>query len=232
MKIAILSDIHGNNFALQAVLDAASAAGVERLLVGGDLVGYYFEPLKVWNMLQQWDYVAVRGNHEAMLEKAYFDRKYLESIDLRYGTGLRVALEQFTKQQLETLWQLPETLSLNVGSSRILLCHGSPWDTDQYIYPDSPTAILQRCAISDYDIVILGHTHYPMQIKLNNTLVINPGSVGQSRNFVKGAHWILLDTDTNLVDLRVEQYDIQIVVDECRRRHPNLPYLSDVLLRK
>ncbi len=231
MKLALLADIHGNHHALQAVLDAASGAGVERLLVAGDLIGYYFEPLRVWEMLQQWDFWAVRGNHEDMLEKTFADPDFLSVVDARYGTGLRMAIDQFPAAELSTLLQLPDTLDVQVGSCRIKLCHGSPWDTEQYIYPDAPAAMLERCASSNHEVVVLGHTHHPMQCEVGGTVVVNPGSVGQPRNRVPGAHWALLDTETSTVELRVEQYDMLPILDECHRRHPELPYLSEVLLR-
>ena len=67
MKLGLLGDIHSNNLALQAVLAAASSSGVEKLLITGDLVGYYYAPLEVLEMLQPWDRHIVRGNHEDML---------------------------------------------------------------------------------------------------------------------------------------------------------------------
>jgi putative phosphoesterase len=231
MKLALLADIHGNYLALRAVLDAAISSGVERLLVAGDLVGYYFEPFKVWGALNEWDFLAVRGNHENMLEKAYNDPHFLAEVDARYGSGLRVAIKQFPASQLSLLWQLPKAQTIQVDACRIQLCHGSPWDTDQYIYPDASTDLLERCATSDHDVVVLGHSHYPMLHEVGRTLVVNPGSVGQPRNRVSGAHWGLLDTDTRTVELRVEPYDMAALISDCRRRHPELPYLSEILLR-
>ena len=231
MKLALLADIHGNHLALRAVLDAAATAGVKRLLVAGDLVGYYFEPLRVWKMLQEWDYFAVRGNHEEMLEKAYNDRRFLAAVDARYGSGLSVAIEQFSATQLALLWQMPETLTVQIDACRILLCHGSPWDTDHYVYPNASTDLLERCASPDHDVVVLGHSHYPMLHEIGRKIVVNPGSVGQPRNRVMGAHWALLNSETRSVELRVESYDMAALVDDCRLRHPELPYLSEVLLR-
>ena len=63
MRIALLGDIHGNSFALAAVLGAARATRVEKLLITGDFVGYYFWPREVLDMLRDWEVEAVRGNH-------------------------------------------------------------------------------------------------------------------------------------------------------------------------
>lgn len=232
MKLALLADIHGNHFALQTVLAAASAAEVEMLLVSGDIVGYYFEPLRVWEMLHAWDHHLVRGNHEEMLARASSDPDFLAEVDARYGTGLRCAIEQLGPERLAMLGELPNVRDLQIADCRILMCHGSPWDTDQYIYPNAPVAMLERCAGQEFDLVLLGHTHYPMKYQVGRTLLVNPGSVGQPRNRRPGAYWALFDTATREVDMRCESYDASTLIAESRRRHPDLLYLADVLERR
>lgn len=231
MKVALLGDIHGNALALSAVLSAAKAVEVERLLITGDLVGYYFEPLNVLEQLGEWERHVVRGNHEQMLSAARTDPGFLASVSARYGSGLCVALEQLNEQQLNEVCGLPHPLELTIGGLHVLLCHGSPWDVNQYVYPDASEELFGRCAKSNFDLVVMGHTHYPMLRRMGNTLLVNPGSVGQPRNRKPGASWALFDTKSGTVDLRTEQYDVAYLVNECRRRHSELPYLSEVLLR-
>tara|TARA_B110000305_G_C19333398_1_gene585239 strand:+ start:303 stop:1004 length:702 start_codon:yes stop_codon:yes gene_type:complete len=231
VKLALLGDVHGNHMALQAVLTAASSLGVEKLLVIGDLVGYYYAPLKVLELLQPWGKHMVRGNHEDMLSIARSDPVFLAQVDVRYGTGLRTAIEQLGTQQLDELCNLPHPLELVIDGCKILLCHGAPWDVDQYVYPDAVPEMLERCAIQDFDLVVMGHTHYPMQHAIGKTLVVNPGSVGQPRNRQPGAHWALFDTNTRNIEFHNEQYDSSQLVQECQQRNPELPYLSNVLKR-
>lgn len=232
MKLALLGDIHGNHLALQAVLAAASLSGVEKLLITGDLVGYYNAPLMVLEMLQSWDRHVVRGNHEDMLNAARSDSAFLAQVDARYGSGLRTAIEQLDTQQLDELCNLPHPLELVIDGCKILLCHGAPWDNDQYVYPDAQPDLLEHCAMPEFDLVVLGHTHYPMQQKIGRTLVVNPGSVGQPRNRQPGAHWAIFDTVSQNLEFRQEQYDSSVLVQECQQRHPEIPYLSEVLTRK
>jgi predicted phosphodiesterase len=115
---------------------------------------------------------------------------------------------------------------------KILLCHGAPHEIDYYVYPDSSLAVLDGAALTEFDLVVTGHTHYPMQKTLNEkTLLVNPGSVGQPRNRQPGAHWALYDTDSGEVSFRRESYNYSRLQAEARRRHPELPYLADVLGR-
>ena len=232
MKLALLGDIHGNHLALQVVLTAVSSSGAGKLLVTGDLVGYYFAPLKVLEMLQPWSRYVVRGNHEDMLNSARSNPEFLNQMDASYGTGLRIALEQLSEEQIDELCSLPHPLELMIDGCRILLCHGTPWDNNQYVYPDAQQTLLERCALQEFDLIVLGHTHFPMLHLVGRTQVVNPGSVGQPRNRKPGAQWALFDTATRSLEFHCEQYDASDLVQECQQRHPELPYLAEVLARK
>lgn len=231
MKVGILGDIHGNEYALNAVLDAASAAGVDQWLNTGDVVGYYFAPGRVMEMLRQLNCRSVRGNHEEMLCRSRDDPDYLRSVETKYGSGVRVALEQLSVQQLDEACRLPHPLSLEIDGVRILLSHGASWNIDQYVYPDSAPDLIERCVPDGFDLVVMGHTHYPMVKKIGSTVLVNPGSVGQPRNRRPGAAWAIFDTIDRTVELRSESYDSAKLARECSLRHPELPYLSEVLLR-
>lgn len=231
MLVGLLADIHGNALALDAVLEAADRAGVERLLVAGDLVGYYFAPSRVLDLLGPWTMQAVKGNHEEMLASVRADRVLLAKLEERYGSGLRAALEQLNVAQLDELTNLPRTSEMRLERCSILICHGAPWDTNAYLYPDTPAEILERCAVPTLDVVVMGHTHYPMLRVVGETVLVNPGSVGQPRNRCPGAWWALLDTDTKEVSFHCEAYDVHAVIAESRWRHPQLAHLSDVLQR-
>ena len=231
MRIGLLGDIHGNHLALRAVLSCATREKVQRLIITGDLVGYYFWAQEVLELLNSWDCVIVRGNHEQMLSTMRVDPRKINEIEAKYGCGHRLAFESLTATQLNWLENLPISLEINDGSCRILLSHGAPWNIDQYIYPDTQYDLLARCASSDHDFVVLGHTHHPFHRRINATTIVNPGSVGQPRNRKPGAHWVILDTDTRVIQPRVEAYDVTPVIERAQRNEPQLPYLWEVLTR-
>jgi len=232
LKIAILADIHGNATALQTVLQQAKRKGVEQLYIAGDLMGYYFEPLKVLELLNSWSSFIVRGNHEDYLEKARTNNVFLQECTKRYGPGLEIALEQLNDAQLDTLASLPHPLHTTIENLSFLLCHGAPWNVDQYIYPDAESELFEKCAMGKYDFIILGHTHYPMKKIVGNTQIINPGSIGQPRNRQPGAHWILFDTQHSSYEFCCEQYDATDLLRACRQIAPDHLYLEEVLTRQ
>ncbi|WCL51226.1 metallophosphoesterase family protein [Leptospira sp. GIMC2001] len=232
MKLGVISDIHGNHLALQAVLNSAKSKGVEKLLVAGDLIGYYFWAKEVINLLKDWDCLIVRGNHEEMLAKAIQNPEYLIEVDKKYGKGIRYAIETLADTEIDFLISLPHPLEVSFDDLSILLCHGSPWDLDKYIYPDADLAIFDQFDLNKFDIVIVGHTHYPMVKNIKNSILLNPGSVGQSRNRIPGAHWAILETENNAIEHFVEKYDDSYIITKAEEIEPNLPYLTQVLQRQ
>jgi putative phosphoesterase len=213
------------------VLLAAEKQQVEALLITGDFVGYYFEPLEVLKLLEPWSKHAVRGNHEDMLSVARSNANFLETVDARYGLGLRCAIEQLDDHQLDDLCALPHPKNIEIEDYKILLCHGSPWSTEEYIYPDADKNVLNRFSDIGFHVIIHGHTHYPAQHVVGKTLLVNPGSVGQPRNRQPGAHWATFDTKTRMLEFRCESYDAAELIKVCAQKTPKLPYLSELLVR-
>jgi len=228
MKIGILSDIHGNAAALSAVVRELEAEGITRLFVLGDLVGYYYDPGKVLSELSRFFCELVRGNHEDMLFAPSAEH---EEIRQKYGHGLDVARSELKSAQLSMLEKLPVTLNVEAEGVRFLLCHGSPWSTDEYIYPDS-TELLEKCGRLEVDFVLVGHSHYPFHFRGEKCEVINPGSVGQSRWVGGKAGWAIADLGARTVELRETAYDPSPVMQEAKKRDPGVAYLQEILRRK
>lgn len=231
MKIALISDIHGNLDALKVVLHAAENQGVDQMLFAGDLLGYYYQPAECLSLLNSWSCKCVKGNHEDLFFALLADSSLAESLRLRYGSALSRAVKTLNTEQVQLIQTWPETLALTVDGVKILLCHGSPWQTDCYIYPDSELNLLERCAETGFDYVVLGHTHYPMHKSWGNTQILNPGSVGQPRNRKPGASWGLLDTFSGTYHVYTETYSTAAIQAQTQQWDPHLPYLWEVLER-
>ncbi len=231
MKLAILSDIHANVDGLYAVLEAASKAGAEKLVLCGDYVGYYYFPAETWSVLSEWSFIAIRGNHEVMLERAIKDVAFRIEIQQRYGSGIEYALNALSDAVLEQLINLPDQCEFYQDGYRYLVCHGSPWDPDAYLYPDTPIPKGHSALINQYSVIFMGHTHYPMFRKYDYCQLVNPGSVGQPRNKRPGAAWALHDTITGTTELRNEIYDYGFLQQMARQIDPHCAYLSEILNR-
>lgn len=231
MKIAVLSDIHGNAEALRATLVEVRKKGVEQLIVLGDLVGYYYDAREVLEQLREWPFVAIRGNHERLLADALKDDGSMQAYRQKYGSALDLAATTLEPQDIDWLISLPDRASVHLGGMALELCHGSPRDPDEYVYPDANAATLEACRVAGADLVLMGHTHYPMLAAGDRPLLLNPGSVGQARDRGGFACWCRIDTDTGVVVLERTPYDTRALVEEARRRDGHLPYLANVLER-
>ncbi|WP_282611372.1 metallophosphoesterase [Pelagibius sp. Alg239-R121] len=232
MRIGLLGDIHGNAAALAAVLEAARGLDIETLLVTGDFVGYYYDADKVLQLLSGWDFHAVRGNHENMLLDALSDSSRAPAYRQKYGSGLDRALACLTKADLSFLAGLPASRTINIDGKNLLIAHGTPWDTDQYLYPNSDEGLWGKVASHEADYIVLGHTHYQHVRKMAGKLIINPGAVGQPRDRKPGAAWSILETETGSVEHRRETYDIAGLVERTQAKDPDHSYLWTVLTRR
>ena len=232
MKIAVISDIHGNYDALKEVLKKAKKESVEHMLVLGDIVGYYYHPDKILKALSKWNFDVVKGNHEYILEDLIANPSLEESIKLKYGSGHKEAIDKLSAQQLEFLRNLPETKSIQFDKVSILMCHGSPWLNDYYIYPDCDKDTIRKSDSKEHDFVLVGHSHYAFAIKNENSVLLNPGSIGQSRQIGGKASWAIIDTENNCFQLLTTDYNVERLINEVEKKDPEVSYLTEILKRK
>jgi putative phosphoesterase len=231
MKIAVISDIHGNVDALIEVLKKAKKEGVAHLLVLGDIVGYYYHPDKILEALSEWNFDLIKGNHEKILEDVITDSSVDESIRLKYGSGHQEAIQKLTEDELAFLKGLPETKTVQFDDTSLLMCHGSPWSNDYYIYPDCEKEIILKCDSETHDFVLIGHSHYAFAIKNAKSILINPGSVGQSRQIGGKASWCIINTENRCFQMMSTDYNTEKLLSEVRKKDPEITYLTEILKR-
>jgi predicted phosphodiesterase len=229
MRVAVLSDIHSNLPALDAVLEALQP--FDAIWQLGDIVGYGPEPDEVVARLKAAGATGVRGNH---------DSAAVGAIDAdAFNDDARIAVEWTAVHLGEAarMWlaQLPERAT----ETDFTLVHGSPRDpTWEYVY-SMPVARANFPAF-DTKHCLVGHTHVPLVFRLDDghietlqpshgsTLpldgrrtIINPGSVGQPRDGDPRACGMLLDTDTGTLEWRRVAYPVSVT--QQRMRDAGLP---------
>ncbi len=164
MKVGIVSDVHGNLAGIEAALDRMGP--IDELLCAGDNVYQYRWSNETVALLQERGARVVLGNHD-------------EVILGRDGERAR-AMDHVRQDLVEWLGAQPYALDVTLGGRRMLMAHSSPWGGWEYHYPHDP--FWKKTAELDHHIVITGHTHVPMAARFGETLVINPGSVGEARH--------------------------------------------------
>lgn len=176
MKIGVISDIHGNIAALEAVLEDAAIRGVDQIVNLGDICSGPLFPKETADRLMALEFPTIRGNHE---------RQILELAPDRMGLSDRHAVKCLRGDQLAWMDGLPETMRL---SPEVLLVHGTPESDLEYfletvtaagLRPATADEIAQRAGDVDAAVILCGHTHVARVVWLaDGRLIVNPGSVG------------------------------------------------------
>jgi diadenosine tetraphosphatase ApaH/serine/threonine PP2A family protein phosphatase len=219
MRIAVLSDIHGNLPALEAVLSALSPYDAVWQL--GDICGYGPQPDEVVARLAAEHAVGVRGNH---------DSAAIGLLDTdSFNDDARAAIEWTAARITPQTRQWLSTLPLRSVDEPFTLVHGSPRDpTWEYVY--SASVARANMAAFTTPFCLVGHTHIPLVFRQNGSrveavqvaaapvlafgaerLVINPGSVGQPRDGDPRASALMMDTDARTLEWRRVEYPIERV---------------------
>jgi putative phosphoesterase len=203
MKLALVSDVHGNLPALEAVLDDID--DVDDIICGGDIVGYNPWPAECVERVREACSVVVRGNHDRHVQSP---DEYSHNDMAR--AGLEHARKELSNDQL--VWLLTHTGWTEFAGERFQLAHShpDPEHLDAYVEPrDFPR---MRPYLDDHDGLVLGHTHVQHEATIDGKLIVNPGSVGQPRDGDARAAYAVLDTNDVSVDLRRVEYDIDRVI--------------------
>ena len=232
MKIAVLSDIHGNYLALEAVLKHADNIGINYYLILGDLVGYYHQADQVVDKVKSLPGIIIQGNHERILKKIQNGEFDIEKITQKYGEGHKIALQRINMEDLEWLFNLPIERDIVIDNISMKLCHGAPGNPDYYLYPDLKQDSLVRFCSEDYDFIFTGHSHYPFIYANGKCILINVGSVGQSKDIGGLATWGVLDTSNKTYMQYRTPYNIEQLKYEVKNsNNSNQNYLLSVLDR-
>lgn len=230
MKIAILSDIHGNIYAFREVIKQMKRQNIDIVFSLGDHLGYYHDAIEVFSEMKKWDHHVIAGNHERILLRFLGENsEYKESITAKYGSCYLKYEKEFSKEIIEEIARFPEEKTVEIDGFKFLLCHGSPLDKDQYIYPDSDKEVLQKCDLERYDVVFMGHTHYPMIYTGKNSSLINVGSIGQARTIGGVANWGVFNTENGVYTPQCTPYDIKALEESLIGKEKE--YLHNVLRR-
>lgn len=215
MKLAIISDIHANKYALKNVLREIENLNISKIIILGDIFGYYPWAAEVYKMISKLNIIPIKGNHDALVIQ-----KGQPSPIPRYWEAAKHNEKTLASKCPEALEWL-EGLKCNgetiVDKVKFLLFHGTPDDAcNGRYYPDTDGEF--QWFPGKGEIVLLGHTHYALKkATLKGGLIINPGSVGQSRDGNPHASWCVLETKNQSVFWKRTKYDYMKAIKELEK---------------
>lgn len=220
MRYAIFSDIHGNAEALKAMLSQAEVQMAEGYIFCGDILGYFYGQSNIIRTFKRlYPFYAVLGNHDYNYLKGLDEPGLSEEFSRCYGKSY---LSPLSPNDISFLQNLPGKIELDVSGEKVLIIHGSISDPiNGRVYPD--TKVSNITLYDKYNIIFCGHTHYRMKKIVGNTILVNPGSLGQPRDG-NGFGYCIFDFD----NMTPEFYSIaldkqQIISDmECKGENEEL----------
>lgn len=218
MRIAALYDIHGNSVALEAVLAEVRALGVDRVVMGGDLVPGP-EPREVMASLLGLnvpvDFIYGNGEVAVLEELAGRAAKVPEQV----RPMVRWSGEQLGVGERQLIQGWPKTLEMEIsGVGTVIFCHATPRDENE-IFTKLTAAVELRGIFEgvEAEVVVCGHTHMQFDLKVGDVRVVNAGSVGMPFG-AAGADWLLLGDGAGStgVELRHTNYDLEGAAERIR----------------
>lgn len=220
MKIAIISDIHGNMEALQSVLNDIECENCKALYCLGDLAMAGPEPTlaikKIQELQKSKNFHLIQGNTDEMLANFSFDiyNKILE-LNTTMAAAYLADSQLLTDEEKQFLNNLAKQEIIELGELKILLVHGSPRKNNENIFPDLKIEEVEEIIKgTSANIIFCGHTHTPCGYQTNTEqTVVNVGSVGRPFTEKPEACYAILDINENDLTYTIKhkfvKYDIE-----------------------
>lgn len=225
MKVAVISDIHGNFQALESVLADIQKNKCNKIFCLGDLAMAGPQPRTVidyiMNRCQDW--VIIKGNTDKMITE--FDLKMYDKMQKKFPVMANALLDDvdiIEQDKKDFLASLPEQKSIMVEGVSVLLVHGSPRKINEDILPEMKISEVQDMIEGvNEELILCGHTHVPCGYQtLTKQTVVNVGSVGRPMTGVPKANYAIFDfaNGTFSVEHRVVDYDYNLAASLIRAR--------------
>jgi len=208
MKIALISDIHSNLFYLNRVLDEIEKEKVDEIYCLGDLVGYYDKPDEVIKLIKKKGIKCIKGNHDKYLlgELTYEEKK--EEI-----YKIKLQRELLSNESLYFLRTLKDEIIIEVNNKKIYMTHSLPNDPETYLYNLQG---IDLNFIRDFDYYFFGHTHIPMLTYHYGICFLNPGSVGQPRDYTTYSTYGIVNFEKGEIKLKQVKQDVEAYVQQIK----------------
>lgn len=225
MKIAVISDIHANLFALEAVLAHAQNQGIKHFWCLGDYVHFNVFSQDVVKLIRKLDAECIYGNIDlAVLDaKKYLLKRKAHEIP-EDNKPVVDTYSQLSAKSRDFLRDLPMKKRIKIQGTRFLLVHGSPAAYDDPIRVDTPDERLRELAkLTNAEFILCGHTHVPFVREVDGVTFINPGSVGKPIDGDPRACYGVLKIKKNEVSFQPYRVDYNLEEALNAMREADLP---------
>lgn len=227
LRLGLIADVHGNDLALESALSDIGRAGVDRIVILGDLVLNGPRPAETLTRIMALDgdgAVVIAGNTDIAVADGDYAAAFpwLDEVPAGHRLAAEWARDQLSHEQLEYLRRLPAERRLAAGDELVLATHASPGSQTSGLAADLDAAVtVERVTRTDARVICCGHTHVSDLRELGRKLLLNPGSCGYAFDGSPDACWALLVMDDDgepSAELRRPTYDASAAAAEVSER--------------
>jgi putative phosphoesterase len=235
MRVAVVTDIHGNLPALEAAFAWIDGNGIDEVYCGGDLVGYGPRPNEVCRLIEDRRIPTIYGNYDWAIARDEEDCgcAYVDKHDREIGQlSVDWTLANTDQRSKDFMRELPFDRRFELAGKRVRLVHGSPRKVNEYLFEDKPARLYERLATAETDrVLVFGHTHKPWVHEYGGVLFVNCGSVGKSKDGDPRGAFAILRATTEGVDVTIErvEYDVEAVAREVAKSGLPTEYADKLL---
>lgn len=231
MKIAVLSDVHGNCFALETALADMKKMGFDAIVCNGDMIQSGPQPHETVQLLREMNCPIVMGNSDAWLLSGVETDAHLISEERRKKLNLvrEWSLSKLTEEDRAFINSFQSSVSIDLGRGKNLLAfHGSPTSFDQFLLPSTPEDEFQEILKPYVDNILTGghmHLQFIRRLRDSQNFFFNPGSVGVAYNHEQTNEKAYLDPWAEYALLNVEGMRVSL---EFRRIPLDMDTLAEI----
>lgn len=210
IKIAIITDIHGNSVALKEILKDAEKNKVKEYIFLGDLINDLPFGNETLELVKNRSDKVLKGNKEQYIIE--YDKEKYDWENIQFKNMIYM-YDELLKENLEYVKKLPHCMSLEYEGVKLLIAHGSPKSVEEQLHQEKRKLLNYYTKNLKEDCLIFGHIHEKMWYEnINNKIVINAGCSGVSPFYAGQAEYVILEVSNgkvNDIDLRLVNYDIE-----------------------
>ncbi len=237
-RLAIFSDIHANLPAMEVVRASIEGNSFDGVYCLGDLGGYASQPNEVQTLIEAMGCPIIMGNYDENVGHNRDDCgcHYTKPFDIEMSNiSFRWTRDHTSDENKAKLRELPREIRFEVEGKRILLCHGSPRSTTEYLFENRSDGFLRQFTPggtddAGADVIVFGHTHVPFHREVDGIHFINSGSVGRPKDDDPRAGYVVVNLGPEGLTVEVVRLDYDVQAAGSKLVEAGLPeYFADYL---
>ncbi|MCH5138604.1 metallophosphoesterase family protein [Clostridiaceae bacterium UIB06] len=202
MKIAVISDIHGNLEALKKAFENIEEKRVDTIVCLGDLVGYGPYPNEVVELIREKKILNILGNYDAAVLEEKFN--YIRDNEVNIFC-MPWAAKELNEENRVYLKSLPREIILQFENKKLYFVHGSNRSINEYLKEGSKE-VEEVMKEFDGDILVCAHTHIPYKKYFDNKLLLNDGSVGKPKIGRPNGTYLIIDIQKDSIETEIIEF--------------------------